>query len=176
MRRIQSLRRGGTIVCCPLLLVVMAVAVPVGAQESWQSPLLIPAAEFENTGVYPEEDNFFDTDGYFNGRNNQVLTMIAPVQLPNFVTITRFEAAMVDIGDCPALNDVEVELRRVDYGSGSESLMASVISNDNMNMEIFADTTIVNPSVNNLSHAYFVVVYMCGQFQGFQGVRIHFLE
>ena len=37
-------------------------------------------------------------------------------------------------------------------------------------------TTIASPTVNNLSTAYFVTVYMCGPFQAFQAVRIHYTE
>jgi hypothetical protein len=101
---------------------------------------------------------------------------VAPVQLPNFATITRFEAALVDIGDCPSVNDVLVELRSVNYGTGIETVHASLTSADNGNMEIFADSSISSPAVNNLSSAYFAVVYMCGPFQAFQGVRIHYTE
>jgi len=176
MRRTQSLRRGETIVCCTLLLVVMAVAAPVGAQGGWQSPLVIAAAEFENDGVDPLEDNFYDSDGYFSGRADQALTMVAVVKLPNFATITRFEAAMVDIGDCPSVPDPIVELRSVNYDSGMPVLHASVVANDNTNMEIFVDTSIASADVNNLTQAYFVVVKMCGPFQAFQGVRVHYTE
>lgn len=176
MRSKQLLRQGGTMICCALSLVILAVSVPAAAQGGWQSPLLIPAAEFENNGVLPVEDKFFDSDGYFSGRQNAVLNMMAPVQLPNSATITRFEAAMVDIGDCPSVPDVEVELRRVNFSTGATNVLATVISNDNTDMEIFGDTSIAYSTVNNLSHAYFVVVYMCGQFQGMQGVRIHYVE
>jgi hypothetical protein len=51
-----------------------------------------------------------------------------------------------------------------------------VVSNDNMIMDVFADTTIADPVVNTLDRAYFVVVYMCGQFQAMQAVRVHFTE
>jgi hypothetical protein len=176
METTQLQRRGGATLWFALSLVIMAIAAPAGAQEGWQSPLLIPAAEFENSGIFPFEDNFYDSDGYVSGSTNTNLTMVAPVHLPNFATITRFEAAMVDIGDCPAVPDVQVQLRRVNYGTGDDSLLAMVNSNDNMNMEIFADTSIADATVNNLSHGYFAVVYMCGAFQGFQGVRIHYSE
>jgi len=177
MKATQSRTAGSSrALCCALSLVLLALAAPTGAQESWQSPLLIPAAEFENSGVYPVEDKFYDVDGYFSGRENRVLTMVAPVQLPMYATITRFEAAVVDIGDCPSVHDVQVELRSVNYGTGVETVHSTVFSADNGNMEIFADTTIASPTVNNLSHAYFAVVYMCGPFQAFQGVRVHYTE
>jgi hypothetical protein len=176
MERKPILGWGATVVLCTLSLVIMAVSAPVGAQGGWQSPLLIPAAEFENNGVDPLEDNFYDVDGYFSGTGDQELIMVAVVRLPNFATITRFEAAMVDIGDCPTVPDPIVELRSADYGSGAPILHASVIANDNPNMEIFADTSIQDGYVNNLSRAYFVVVKMCGVFQGFQGVRVHYTE
>lgn len=161
---------------CALFLVLLALIATGGAQAGWQSPLIVPAAEFENTGVFPVEDKFYDVDGYFTGRDNLVLTMVAPVQLPNNATITRFEAAVIDLGDCQSVNDVLVQLRSVNYGTGVETVLAAVYSADNINMEIFADTTIASPTVNNLSHAYFAVVYMCGPFQAFQGVRIHYTE
>ena len=70
-----------------------------------------------------------------------------------------------------ALGDSDPTTRRM-----LEDILATVSANDNMNIEIFADTTIANATVNNLSHQYFVVAYCCGQFQAVQGVRIHYLE
>ena len=136
MRTTRSLTAGSMVALG--LTAVLAVTAPATAEESWQSPLLIPAAEFENNGVYPAE--------------------------------------LVDIGDCPSVPDVEVELRSVSFSTGASTLHASVISNDNMTMEVFADSSIADPVVNTLDRAYFVVVYMCGQFQAMQAVRVHFLE
>jgi hypothetical protein len=38
------------------------------------------------------------------------------------------------------------------------------------------DTTIDTPVINNLQQIYWVRVYVCGQFQAFQGVRIFYKE
>lgn len=176
MRRKQNHGQGAARRWCTLGLIIVAAAAPAPAEESWQSPLIIPAAEFENDGVYPIEDKFFDVEGYFTGTNVTLLGMVAPVYLPDTVTVTRFEAAMVDLGDCPAQPDPEVLLMRTHLNSGDEDILASVSAADNGNIEIFADTTIANPTVNNLAYQYFVVAYSCGLFQAVQGVRIHYLE
>jgi hypothetical protein len=122
------------------------------------------------------EDNFFDVDGYVSGRQDALLAMVAPVQLPQFATITLFEAAVVDIGDCPTVPDPVIQLRSVNFSTGEVTIHAHVTGADNGQMEIFADTSITSPSVNNLSHAYFVGVNLCGPFQALHGVRIHFTE
>ena len=152
---------------------------PVAAGDGWTSPLVIPAADFENSGVYPSEDNFYDSDGYFTGRSRD-LYMVAPVLLPEGVTITRFEAAMTDIGGCGSNPDVQVDLVSNEYDDilnppdTNVIVHATVFSDDNLTMEVFSDTTISSPVVQNLWRFYWVRVYSCGLFQSLQAVRIHY--
>jgi hypothetical protein len=162
--------------------------------DGFTTPLIIPAAEFETSGVhtYGTLDRFSNSHGYLYAVSDELTCVMAPVYLPNGAKITRFEAAVADLvvenpgstSTCPRFYpNVEVDLisNHMDDNLGPQDTNtvthASVSSSqDNGQMHIVADTTINTPFVNNLQQIYWVRVYVCGQFQGFQGVRIHYEE
>ncbi|RLE27549.1 MAG: hypothetical protein DRJ61_17325 [Acidobacteria bacterium] len=185
-----------TIVACGIFAAVLLVpAAPVGAgQDGFTSPLIIPAAEFEASGVESlgTLDRFSTTYGYVSVVSDDYTCLMAPVYLPSGSTITKFEAAVNDLvvenpgspATCPHFYpDVEVELMSTHmddniYPQDTHVVThASVTSTqDNGQTHIVTDTTISEPFVNNLQQVYWVRVYVCGQFEGFQGVRIHYEE
>lgn len=178
------------------IAVVLLMCLPgsVGAGDGFTSPLIIPAAEFEASGVwdYGTLDRFSDSHGYIYAVSDELTCVMAPVYLPNGAEITRFEAAVSDLvaynpdssSTCPRFyDDVEVELisNHMDDNIGAQDtqvvIHASVSSNQNNGQtHVVADTSIDTPFVNNLQQIYWVRVYVCGLFQGFQGVRIHYEE
>ncbi len=193
----HRLMAGGRIL---LMACMFAVALSFGpasgawAQDGFTSPLIIPAAEFESSGVgsFGTLDRFSNTHGYVYAVSDELACVMAPVYLPNGATITRFEAAMSDLvsynpgstSTCPRFYpDVEVDLisNQMDdnlYPQDTSVIThASVASNLNTGQtHIVSDTSIATPNVNNLQQIYWVRVYVCGLFQGFQGVRIHYEE
>lgn len=158
------------------------------------SPLIIPAAAFESSAVdsLGTLDRFSDSYGFITSMPDQVNCVMAPVYLPAGVQITKFEAAVADLvsynpastASCPRFYpDVEIDLisNHMDDNIGAQDTNvvthASVTSTlNNGQTHIVADTTIATPFVNNLQQIYWVRVYVCGQFQTFQGVRIHYEE
>jgi hypothetical protein len=124
--------------------------------------------------------------------SDELTSVMAPVYLPNGATITRFEAAVADLvaynpdstSTCPKFYpDVEVTLRSSQYDDNiypqdthiiDHAFVASTLNTGQMH--IVADTSISTPVVNNIQQFYWVQVYVCGQFQGFQGVRIYYEE
>ena len=74
---------------------------------------------------------------------------------------------MSDAGGCASNPDVQVVLMSNEYDDISAPedsdvvIHASVTSNDNYYIEVFSDTTIVEPYVENLFRIYWVVVYSC---------------
>ncbi len=175
-------------------ITVFAFTGNVAAQDGFTSPLIIPAAEFESSGFdsWGTLDRFSSSHGYVYAVSDSLTCVMAPVYLPNGVTITRFEAAVADLvsydpgstSTCPRFySDVEVHLmsNHMDdnlYTQDTHAIThASVKSTQNDGFtHIVADTTITSPTVNNLQQLYWVRVYVCGLFQGFQGVRIHYEE
>jgi len=190
----HTLRKGGTagLVVCALAALVFVAPGAAEAQDGFTSPLIIPAAEFENTGLWSMGtlDRFSDSYGFVYAESGELTSLMAPVYLPNGVTITRFEAAMADLvsynpsssSACAKFYyDVEVELYSTRYGSDPQDSFfiehASVTSQLNTGQtHIVADTSIDTPLVNNLLQMFWVRVYLCGQFETFQGVRIHYRE
>lgn len=195
-RRLSSTHRPtGVARCCLVAAVVTVVAaLPAAAFDGFTSPLIIPAADFEASGVwsYGTLDRFDDTYGYVYATADELTCLMAPVYLPAGVTITKFEAAVADLvvanpssaSTCPRFYpDVEVDLMSTHmddniYPQDSHVVThASVTSQvDNGFMHIVSDTSITEPFVNNVQQVYWVRVYVCGQFEGFQGARIHYEE
>jgi hypothetical protein len=177
------------------ILAALLLVAPRGseAQDGFTSPLIIPAAAFEASGVQSlgTRDRFSETYGYIYSGTSDYTCVMAPVYLPNGAQITRFEAAVADLvsynpsgtGCSRWYPDVEVELMstHMDDNIGAQDTNivthASVTSTLNTGQKhVVADTTIDTPWVNNLQQVYWVRVYVCSQFQNFYGVRIHYKE
>jgi len=162
--------------------------------DGFTSPLIIPAAEFESTGVWSlgTLDRYSDASGYVTSTSDQLTCLMAPVYLPGNSTITAFEAAVWDLivanpasaSTCPHFYpDVEVDLMSTHYDDNIYPQDTHVVTHasvsselDNGQMHIVTDDSIVDAYVNNVQQVYWVRVYICGQFQGFQGVRIYYEE
>jgi len=194
---IQNIVRNwrGIVACSFVAVILLALSIPAGAAEDgFTSPLIIPAAEFEASGVESlgTLDRFSTTYGFVSVVSDAYTCLMAPVYLPSGSTITKFEAAVNDLvvenpgsaATCPRFYpDVEVELMSTHmddniYPQDTHVVThASVTSTqDNGQMHIATDSSITEPFVNNLQQVYWVRVYVCGQFEGFQGVRIHYEE
>jgi hypothetical protein len=187
-------RRGLTAWVVAAVALLGATGDALAQGGSFTSPLIIPAAEFEASGVqtYGTLDRFSNSYGYVYAVSDELACVMAPVYLPNGVTITRFEAAVADLvaynpgsaSTCPRFYpDVEVDLLSTHmddniYAQDTHIIThASVASTQNDGqMHIAADSTIATPIVNNLQQLYWVRVDVCGLFQGFQGVRIFYEE
>ncbi len=174
IRKTLSYPRGLIAVIACLTALLLA---PAAWSADWSSPLIIPAADFENSGVFPTSDHFVSVDGYTTGVGTNITTMMAGVYLPWFSTITRVEVALWDLGACGGLDHIEADLKSFSLSTvNSTTTHASVAGDGNVNLEIFTDDSITDPIVDNLNSGYFIQVRMCGEFQGFQGVRIYYTE
>lgn len=188
---------GGCRVAHWLAVAAVLLGTPAVAQAqggSFTSPLIIPAAEFEASGLWSlgTLDRFSSAHGYVHAEADEFTSLMAPVYLPQGVTITRFEAAVADLvsynpsstSTCPRFYpDVEVDLLSTHMDDNIYAQDTHVINHAGVTstlntgqMHIVADATINTPIVNNLQQIYWVRVYVCGLFQGFQGVRIYYEE
>ena len=179
-----------------VLVAVLAITVPFVARaaDGFTSPLIIPAADFESTAVWNmgHRDQFSDAYGFVTSDDDDLCSLMAPVYLPHGATITRFEAAMTDLiaenpsstYTCPRFYpDVEVDLMSNHLDDNIYPQDTHVVTHasltstlDTGQLHIAATTAITEPYVNNLQQMYWVRVYVCGVWQGFQGVRIHYEE
>lgn len=185
------------ILCFGVVLAALGLLSPGTVQageDGFTSPLIIPAAEFESSAVwtYGTLDRFSDTYGYYYAASDELTSIMAPVYLPWGATITKLEASMFDLvsynpgstATCPHFYpDVEVELISNHYDDNAYPQDTHTITHAQVSstintgqLHIASDTSIVEPYVNNLQQIFWVRVYVCGQFQGFQGVRIHYTE
>lgn len=188
---------GRSEVLARLALVAAAVLLPglvPAADVGFTSPLVIPAAEFESSGVwnFGTQDRFSNTYGYVSSHDDELTCLMAPVILPNGVTITEFEAAVSDliVGDPGSAStcahfypDVQVSLMSTHYDDVIYPQDTHVITHasvtstlDNGQTHVVSDISISEPYVNNIFQSYWVRVYLCGDFEGFQAVRIHYEE
>lgn len=159
------------------------------------SPLIIPAAEFEHSGLDADtrSDRFSEAYGFVTTVTTTFqTTVMAPVYLPNGVTITRFEAAVADLivenpssaSTCPRFYpDVEVYLMSTYYDDNVYPQDTQIVTHasvtsqlDTGQTHIVADTSIATPVVDNLNRMYWVKVSFCSQIETFQAVRIHYEE
>ncbi len=194
---IQNIVRNwrGIVACSFGAAILLAPSIPAGAAEDgFTSPLIIPAAEFEASGVQSlgTLDRFSTTYGYVSVVSDDYTCLMAPVYLPSGSTITKFEAAVNDLvvenpgssATCPRFYpDVEVDLMSTHMDDNIYPQDTHIVTHgsvtstqDNGQMHIVTDSTINEPFVNNLQQVYWVRVYVCGLFEGFQGVRIHYEE
>ena len=97
--------------------------------------------DFHNPGVTLVNEN--DTSDYYS----------APVQLPHGATVTKLTFYWVDDS---ADEDGEVRLYQTDL-DGSENTMAVAHTNgDSPNADDSEDTSIVDPTIDNSQHAYYL--------------------
>jgi hypothetical protein len=180
-----------------ILVVALAMSLAPSAQageDGFTSPLIIPAADFESSAVWSTGtlDRFIREYGFWSSVSDELTCLMAPVYLPWGATITRFEAATWDLviydpGSSFACQrfypDVEVDLMSTHMDDNIYPQDTHVITHASVSstlntghIHISTDSSIASPVVNNVQQVYWVRVYVCGQWQGFQGVRIHYTE
>jgi len=192
----RTLRKGGAhgLVGCAVAALLLVAPGWAEAQDGFTSPLIIPAAEFEHTGVddLTRSDRFSESYGFVSTVSTTTqTTVMAPVYLPNGATITRFEAAVADLvsynpdgSGCPRwYPDVVVDLKSNHYDEVPYPQDSNVVTHASVTSQIdtgfthiTASTSINTPVIDNLNQIYWISVSFCSQFQTFQGVRIHYEE
>jgi hypothetical protein len=144
-----------------LLGLVLLIAGPGMANELLEkdfpggSPLIIPAAAFNNTGLNPTSSTF-NTNGFIGG-GGSFTCFVAPAYLPDGAEVTRLTAVLVDMSS----TNMTVSLIRTDNtGYRLTSGMASVTTNGdtypNALANTYSTTSIGNATVQYPDYSYYV--------------------
>jgi hypothetical protein len=120
-------------------------------EAGYQSPLVIPAADFSSDGTDPDGFFFSFAGGYVNGDGSACLK--APAYLPKGAHVVSVYASLYD----NASGNVAVNLRRVNRSTGETNVMATAnTSSDSTSIQQRGDTTINYPDVSYPTYAYYV--------------------
>jgi hypothetical protein len=138
--------------------------------------IVVPAAAFQpNTET---RDYSLSGIGYIRpGNTNTLLCLEAPVNLPHGVTVTHFE---ISVADNSANDTGTFSLKRISFASGVPATMGSVGSNGtSASVRVFADTTILSPTVNGFTNSYLIQGCFTSDFLStlnlrFYGARIRY--
>ena len=154
---------------------VLAVGVSTSASaqgRSYSSPLVIPAADFSDTGFANDGYEFWPALGYVKGLGFHNLK--APVYLPNGATITGVTAVLYD--DIPAIN-MQVAMFRCNRSTGAVDQMTWIFSSTSaIIQEVPNPDPISFPTVSYPDYWYYVVVEFGAADQRLYSVRVDYTE
>jgi len=113
--------------------------------------IIIPAAEFQPVNSSAKYSLGFN--GFiFPTDVSSIICLVAPVNIPHGVTISRFE---ISVWDNSAVNNITFDLERIAFSTGVEEPMGTVISAGSLaSIRVFSDTTILNGAVNGFDYTY----------------------
>lgn len=118
----------------------------------YDSPLVIPAADFRSDGLNPDGYYFLFSRGSIEG-DTAFPCMMAPAYLPEGAEVFEMWASVID----NAANNITVILRRVDNYNGNMDIMASTSSSGtSTSITSISDLTIDFPLVEYPTYSYYV--------------------
>jgi len=140
-------------------------------EAGYQSPLVIPAADFSSDGSDPDGFFFSFSGGYVNGDGTACLK--APAYLPKGAHVTSVYASLYD----NASGNVTVNLRRVNRSTGATNVMAAASTSSNStSIQNRSDTSINYPDVSYPTYAYYVTTSLYHANHRVYSVRIYYTE
>jgi len=125
----------------------------------------IPAATYNTSSPTEDDPATKSTSGYMyisGGTPSYSSTEIAPVRLPDGVTITRFSCYYYDGTTTGDMGGTAYLRRRPRLSTSGTSLASVSLSTSNFNSTVVqegVDTTILNPVVDNAENSYFSYVF-----------------
>ncbi|MCD4750173.1 MAG: hypothetical protein K8R59_12450 [Thermoanaerobaculales bacterium] len=161
------------VICCVMVLAV-GVSTLVSAQgRSYSSPLVIPAADFSDTGFASHDGyEFWPAMGYLKSLGFHNLK--APVYLPNGATITGVTAVLYD--NVSGIN-MQVAMFRCNRTTGDVDRMTLIYSPTSAAIqEVPNPDPITNPVVSYPDYWYYVVVEFAAADQRLYAVRVDYTE
>jgi hypothetical protein len=142
---------------------------------SGSSPLVIPGAEFRSDGHDSDAVFFSFASGHFRGEHASSCLM-APVNLPQFATISAIYASVYDNDSDSGVN-MWVRLYRVNNYSGAVDHMAAMETTTDMNaVQVLSDPSITHPNVSYPYYSYYVGTCLESTATRIYSVRIYYTE
>jgi len=160
------------VICCVMVLAV-GVSTLVSAQSrSYSSPLVIPAADFSDTGFANDGYEFWPAMGYVKALGFHSLK--APVYLPNGATITGVTAVLHDNID--GIN-MQVAMFRCNRTTGAVDVIAWIYSPTDADIQEVPNPDPINfGTVSYPDYWYYVVVEFAALDHRLYAVRIDYTE
>jgi hypothetical protein len=150
-----------------------AGSAPSGVESVYSSPLVIPGAEFRSDGFDPDSIFFSFGNGYAQGEHANSC-MMAPVYVPNGVTIEEIYASVYD-NDANSGVNIWVKLYRVNNFSGDVDTMAAMeTTSQSTGVQVISDTSISYPNVVYPDYSYYVGACMESNAIRLYSVRIYY--
>ncbi len=159
------------------VLASLAFAVPAST-GGHQSPLVIPAAAFQEVGAEPDVF-YFHNNGYLEGEG-ETIAMTAAAYLPGGATVRRltlYGYDNTDSCDSPNAPTVYVWLMRRNIYTGDVEHMASAWTTGASSFpQHHDDTSIVEAWIDNLNYIYYVRLQICSYSHRLYSVAIDYTE
>ena len=150
------------------------VVVPLGGKGyEPQNPLVIPAADFRGDSGGAAYYYVFSQGYAYGSSASSAGCMMAPVYVPNDVTITKFTAMVYDNNTSYALG-VYLRRRPIDNLTLTSSLLASVSASDSTSPQTLEDTTISNALVDTANYVYYAHICLYDSTHRLYAVKIHY--
>ena len=121
-----------------------------------QETLVVPAAAFSLDGTASSDYYFTFGDGYLFPQGSGTACFMAPAYLPNGGLIHSIVAHAYD----NVSSNATFELRRLNWGTTSSEIMASVATAGSGGVQTLRDATVSTPLVINSSYFYFLTACM----------------
>ena len=140
------------------------------APSGYDSPLVIPAADFRSDGIVPGGYRFWFSGGAIEGTGAGGTCLMAPAYLPNGARITQLWASVYDND---AGYNVSVSLRRVNNYLGTMVVLAQASSSGaSTSIQSVTAPSIANPVVEYPTYSYYATVCVSSASVSLYSVRI----
>lgn len=142
--------------------------------SDYTSPLVIPAADFAADGANPDSMFFPFGGGYFQGDAENYGCLVAPVYLPQGVTVTDM---FVTTYDNDGSFNATFNLRRADNFAGGATTMASAATTGSFaGVQVVSDASIDDPLVLYPDYSYYVTTCLLSGSIRLYSVRLYYTE
>ncbi len=144
---------------------------PQAVIGDYNSPMIIPAAEFSSDGANPDHTFFSFPDGFVRGTGAGSGCLKAPVYLPDGAVVDYFYGYIVDN---ESAYTVTVTLERVLAQTGAHDLMASITTSE-VSPEIkYLRAPSISPNTISDLFAYYATTCLYTENTKLYAVRIYY--
>lgn len=151
--------------------------------KAYGAPLVVPAAAFRSDGINPDQLRYQGNLGILQGQDAENAYAVAPIYLPEGVTVTSVQASIFDGflegGACDGVGkeDAAAWIFRVVNSTGETQQMAFfTTSGSSASIQHLMETSIDYPVTAYPEYAYYAVVRLCHSAQAFHALQVFYTE
>jgi hypothetical protein len=144
--------------------------------KSWGEPLVVSAADFRTNGNH-RESFYFSPNGYMTGEG-EIVTLIAPVYLPDGATVRNVTAHVYDNSSSCANPEILVWLNRVgaNTGTGVQTMASMSTTGAESRMRTVSSSSIAYAEIDTFRYTYYAAVMLCSVAHELHSVVIYYEE